>query len=76
MTTVIKPKLKKSDDQTNIDKFRVVVNITEFHIIQNQSSFVQMAFDIYNSMVASHNYFYKVTAKGIIPEILRSIGQF
>ncbi len=27
-------KLKKSDDQTNIDKFRVVANITEYHIIK------------------------------------------
>ena len=33
MTTFIKAKLKKSDDQTNIDKYRVVANITEYHII-------------------------------------------
>ncbi len=26
-------KLKKSDDQTNIDKYKVAVNITEYHII-------------------------------------------
>ena len=26
-------KLKKSDDQTNIDKYRVAVNITEYCII-------------------------------------------
>ena len=30
MTTFIK---KKSDDQTNIDKYRVAPNITEYHII-------------------------------------------
>ena len=33
MTTFIKSKLKKSDDQINIDKYRVVANITEYHII-------------------------------------------
>ena len=33
MTTLIKTKLKKSDDQTNIDKYRVAANITEYHII-------------------------------------------
>ena len=26
-------KFKKSDDQTNIDKYRVAANITEYHII-------------------------------------------
>ena len=33
MKTYIKAKLKKSDDQTNIDKYRVAANITEYHII-------------------------------------------
>ena len=33
MTTFIKAKLKKSDDQPNIDKYRVAANITEYHII-------------------------------------------
>ena len=28
-----KAELKKSDDQTNIDKYRVAANITEYHII-------------------------------------------
>ena len=28
-----KAKLKKSDDHTNIDKYIVVANITEYHII-------------------------------------------
>ncbi len=32
MTTFIKTKLKKSDDQTNIDKLRVTTNITEYYI--------------------------------------------
>ena len=33
MTTFIKTKFNKSDDQTNIDKYRVAANITEYHII-------------------------------------------
>ncbi len=33
MTTFIKAKLKKSDDQMNIDKFRVAANIIEYHNI-------------------------------------------
>ena len=33
MTTFMKAKFKKSDDQTNIDKYRVAANITEYHII-------------------------------------------
>ena len=33
MTTFIKSKFKISDDQTNIDKYRLVANITEYHII-------------------------------------------
>ena len=33
MTTFIKAKLKKSDDQMNIDKYGVAANITEYYII-------------------------------------------
>ena len=33
MTTFIKAKLKKSDDQTNIDKYKGAANATEYHII-------------------------------------------
>ena len=32
MTTFIKTKFKISDDQTNIDKYRLAANITEYHI--------------------------------------------
>ncbi len=32
MTTFIKTKSKKSDDQINTDKYRVAANITEPHI--------------------------------------------
>ncbi len=33
MTTLIKVKPKKSDDRTNVDKYRVAANITEYHIL-------------------------------------------
>ncbi len=33
MTTFIKTKFKISDDQTNIDKYRLAANITEYHDI-------------------------------------------
>ncbi len=33
MTTCINAKLKKSDDKTNIDKYRLAANIAEYHII-------------------------------------------
>ena len=33
MTTFIKTKFKKSDDQTNNDIYRIAANITEYHII-------------------------------------------
>ena len=32
MTTFIKTKFKKSDDQTNIDKYRAAANIADYHI--------------------------------------------
>ena len=35
MTTFIKTKFKKSDDQRNFDKDRVTANITEYHNSQN-----------------------------------------
>ncbi len=33
MTTFVKAKLKKSDDRTNNDKYRIAANITEYHVI-------------------------------------------
>ncbi len=33
MTTFIKTKFKKSDDQTNVDKYRVAANLTDNHIL-------------------------------------------
>ena len=35
MTTFIKTKLKKSDGQTNIDKYRVAANNTDIILYQN-----------------------------------------
>ncbi len=43
MTTLEKAKLKKSDDQKNIGKYRVDVNITEYHII-SKSIFLRIIF--------------------------------
>ncbi len=36
MTTFIKAKLNKSDDQTNIDKYSVATNIIEYHSYYNK----------------------------------------
>ena len=33
MATFIKVKLKKSDDQTNIEKYRVAASVKEYYII-------------------------------------------
>ena len=33
MTTVIKMNIKISEDQTNIDKYKLAANITVYHII-------------------------------------------
>ncbi len=35
MTTFLKTKLKKSDDQTIIDKYREAAYITEYYVISN-----------------------------------------
>ena len=35
MTTFIKMKLKNSEDQRNIDKYRVAADIRKYQIIQN-----------------------------------------
>ena len=34
MTAFIKTKFKKSDDQTNTDKYRVGANVTEYNYIK------------------------------------------
>ncbi len=39
MKTFIKTKIKKSDDHTNIDQYRVAANITEYHIISKLITF-------------------------------------
>ena len=38
MTTFMKTELKISDDQTNIDKYRLAANFTENHIISYNES--------------------------------------
>ena len=39
MTTFIKTKFKISEDQTNIDKYRLAANITEYHNISKETLF-------------------------------------
>ena len=51
MTTFIKTKFKISDDETNIDKYRLAANITECHIILKliillQNFLVQESFEV------------------------------
>ncbi len=41
MTTFIKTKFQISDDQTNIDKYRFIANITEYHIISKEISYLE-----------------------------------
>ena len=41
MTTFIKAKLKKSNDQANIDKLGVAANITDNHIISTDPNYRQ-----------------------------------
>ena len=40
MTIFIKAKLKKSNNHTNIEKFRVTANVTEYHIISKSIFFI------------------------------------
>ena len=37
MSTFIKAKLKKSDDQTKIEKYRLAANITEYYIVSKSN---------------------------------------
>ena len=60
MTTFIKSKFKKSDDQTNIDKYSVTANISEYHIILK--SFLESLFQ--NSWILG-NYYVKNVCKNV-----------
>ncbi len=76
MTTFIKTKFKKSDDQMNIDKYRVAANIKEYQ--NNLPKFMEKRQlfhfkNVKNQQVAFHKV---ANAKGIIPKSLSSIGQF
>ncbi len=53
MTTTIKGKLKKSDDQMNIDKYRVAAIITEYHII---SKLIFLRIIIPNKLLYNYKY--------------------
>ena len=53
MTTFIKTKFKISDDQTNIDKYRLSVKITDYYIISKcqKSSCLKWTYGLFG-----HNY--------------------
>ena len=46
MTIFIKTKFNKLDDETNIDKYRVTVNITEYIIISKKCQIVMFKMNI------------------------------
>ena len=73
MTTFIKAKLKKSDDQKNIEKCRVAANIREFHII---SKVIFLKIIISKFVMIRQLLRTDLSAKGIIPISVKSIGQF
>ena len=80
MTTFIKTKFKKSDDQTNIDIYRVAANITECHInlklINLESPKNLILIKILQDITVASLCTRYLIAKGIITESLSSIGQF
>ena len=76
MTTFIKTKFKISDDHTNIDKYRLSAKITVYHIISKlilQRIINGRPRINYRAALLFTRY---LTAIGIIPESLKSIGQF
>ncbi len=78
ITTFNKRKFKKSDDQTNIDKYRVAAYITEYHII---SKVIFLRLIIPKFMMKRRLFHVKNVCKnvnnqikGILFESLSSIG--
>ncbi len=55
-------KFKKSDDQTNIDKYRVASNITEYYVI---SKLIFLRFIIPKFMMISQLYHVKNVFKNV-----------
>ena len=62
MTIFINAKFKKSDDQTNIDKYRVAANITEYNIVS------KLIFLIINITKFIKNYFMSKMDTGVYSE--------
>ncbi len=56
MTTFIKTKFKKSDVQTNIDKYRIAVSITEYH---NISKFIFLRIVIPKIIISCNKCMFK-----------------
>ena len=75
MTTLITMRFKKSDDQTNIDKFRVAANITEYHIISKliflDKHVLNWTYGIFgqNERIATLSTFYLTVSGIIIPSL-------
>ena len=53
MTTYIKTKYKKADDQTIIEKYRLAANLTEYHII---SKLIFLRINISKFMEKNNNF--------------------
>ncbi len=53
MKTLITTKFKKTDDQTDIDNYRVATNITEYHFI-TKLIFLRI---LITKFTKKHNYF-------------------
>ena len=72
MTICMKANLKKSDDQTNINKYRVDANITKCQ----KSTCLKWTYGLfgYNYRVATLSTLYQTVLDIIIPS-LKSIGQ-
>ena len=60
--TFTKAKLKNSDDQTNIDRYRVAANITEYHSI-SKLIFLRIIFKIYKdkAIISYKNMYVKIS---------------
>ncbi len=78
MTTFVKTKFKKSDDHTNVHKYRVAANITEYHIIL-KLIFLRILYT-YDCFIEYDRYFllfnkntYSGSSKGVF--ILRNINR-
>ncbi len=82
MTIFIKKKFKLSDDQTNIDKYRFLSKLilpritTPKFMMKGPLSHIKMCQLTEKNLLKIKFPSQRITAKGITPESLSSIGQF